>query len=304
MYSRRDFGKVAIAGLSLSRALAKINSTVSGVRLGVQTYSFREFPHDGIVEAIIKSMVAVGLGECEIYSPQLEPAAAVVTGGGRGAQNDPVRLKAREDLRHWRLTVPLDYFKGVRRKFDQAGIGIFAYNLSFNDSFTDEEIDRGFEMAKALRVRMLTASTTVSVAQRVAPFAEKHKMTVAMHSNPSAANPNQFAGPESFQKAIGMSKYFAVNLDIAHFVAAGFDPVEYLQSHHEHVVLLHLKDRKKASGVNCAWGEGDVPIKAVLSLLKEKKYPIPAFIEYEYAGSGGAEAELKKCFQYCTEALA
>ncbi len=113
-------------------------------------------------------------------------------------------------------------------------------------------------MAKALRVRMLTASTTVSVAQRVAPFAEKHKMTVAMHSNPIAANPNQFAGPESFQKAIGTSKYFAVNLDIAHFMAAGYDPVEYIRSHHDHIVLLHVKDRKKATGVNCPWGEREV----------------------------------------------
>ncbi len=122
MYSRRDFGKVAFAGLSISAALAKINSTVNGVRLGVQTYSFREFPHDNIVDAIIKAMAGVGLGECEIYSPHLEPPSAVAPGGGRGAQtNDPARVKARQDLRNWRLTVPLDYFKGVRKKFDQAG---------------------------------------------------------------------------------------------------------------------------------------------------------------------------------------
>jgi sugar phosphate isomerase/epimerase len=237
MYLRLDFGKAAFGGLSIAAALAKINSTVNGVRLGVQTYSFREFPHDGIVEAMVKAMAGVGLGECEIYSPELDPASAVEPGGGRGAQNDPVRLKAREDLRNWRLTVPLDYFKGVRKNFDQAGLSIFAYNFSFNDSFTDEEIDRGFEIAKALRVRILTASTTVSVAKRVAPFAEKHKMTVAMHSNTNATDPNQFAGPESFQKAIALSKYFAVNLDIAHFVAAGYDPVDYIQSHHDHIVL-------------------------------------------------------------------
>jgi hypothetical protein len=55
--------------------------------------------------------------------------------------------------------------------------------------------------------------------------------------------------------------------------------------------------------VNCLWGAGDVPIKPVLALLRDKKYPIPAFIEYEYRGAGSAEAELKKCFQYCIEAL-
>src|ERR1700728_1538409 len=108
MYSRRDFGKAAFAGLSISKALAKVNSTVNGVRLGVQTYSFREFPHDGIVEAMVKAMAGVGLGECEIFSPELEPPSAVATGGGRGAQNDPARVKARQVLRYWRLTGTLE----------------------------------------------------------------------------------------------------------------------------------------------------------------------------------------------------
>ena len=34
---------MALAGVPLAAALAKINSTVKGVRLGVQTYSFRDF---------------------------------------------------------------------------------------------------------------------------------------------------------------------------------------------------------------------------------------------------------------------
>ena len=41
MYSRRHFGKLALAGLPLALTAGKINSTVNGVRIGVQTYSFR-----------------------------------------------------------------------------------------------------------------------------------------------------------------------------------------------------------------------------------------------------------------------
>jgi sugar phosphate isomerase/epimerase len=51
------------------------------------------------------------------------------------------------------------------------------------------------------------------------------------------------------------------------------------------------------------FGEGDTPIKAVLQLLKQKKYKIPANIEYEYKGQD-AVAEVKKCFEYCKQALA
>ena len=283
MYSRRDFGKIALAGVPLSAALGKINSTVHGVQLGTQTYSFRDRPLDGVIQA----MVDVGLGDCELYAPaHVEP-----------------RL-SREELRKWRQTVSLDVFKTVRKKFDDAGIAVSAYNYSFRDDFTDDEIDRGFEMAKALDVNIITASSTVTVARRLAPFADKHQMTVAFHGHSDVKNPNEFAKPESFAQALEMSKHFSVNLDIGHFTAAGYDPVEYIQAHHDRIVILHLKDRKTNEGPNMPWGQGDTRIKDVLQLLRDKKYPIRAFIEYEYRGADDSVTEVKKCLQYCKDALA
>lgn len=318
MVSRRDFGKLALAAWPVSRALAaKINSDINGVRIGVQTYSFRTFPPDGIIDAVIHAMTEIGLGECELFGPQVEPnMMAALRGGGppggpRPQQPDPARAaaraKAREDLRQWRMTVPMDHFKNVRKKFDDAGINVHAYNLSFAEDFTDDEIDRGFDMAKALGVNIITASSTIKAAARVAPFADKHKMIVAMHGHSNTKDPNQFATPESFAKAMEMSKYFWINLDIGHFFAAGYDPIPYIQENHARITNLHLKDRKKSEngqeGANTPWGEGDTPIKAVLQLLKQKKYPIPAYIEYEYRGAGDPVAEVKKCFEYCKTAL-
>jgi hypothetical protein len=51
VYSRRDFGKLALAGLPLSLALARIDSKVNGVRIGVQSYSFRTLPLDDAIKA-------------------------------------------------------------------------------------------------------------------------------------------------------------------------------------------------------------------------------------------------------------
>ena len=141
-------------------------------------------------------------------------------------------------------------------------------------------------MAKALGVEIITASSTLSAAKRVAPFADKHKMIVAMHGHDNVKDPNQFATPESFAQAMALSKNFWVNLDIGHFFAAGYDPVAYLEKHHDRISNLHIKDRKKDHGPNTPWGEGDTPIKEVLQLLKNKKYDIPADIEYEYRGAG------------------
>jgi len=282
MYSRRDFARFALAGVPLAAALARINSTIRGVELGAQTYSFRDRPLDGVIQA----MVEVGLGDCELYAPHIEPRAS------------------REELRTWRMTVPLDEFKTVRKKFDNAGIAVSAYNYSFRDDFTDGEIDRGFDMAHALGVPIITASSTLSVAPRLVPFAEKHDMTVAFHGHSDTRDPNEFAKPESFAKALEMSKRFAVNLDIGHFTAAGYDPVDYIEAHHDRIVIVHLKDRKKNDGPNVPWGEGDTRIKDVLLVLKRRRYPIKAFIEYEYRGGADSVTEVKKCFQYCKDALA
>ncbi len=286
MYSRREFGRMTIASVPLSAALAQphpqIDSTIAGVRIGVQSYSFREKPLDGAIQA----MAEIGLGECELFAPHVEP-----------------RLD-REALRKWRLSVSMDEFQAVRRKFDNAGIKLFAYNYSPNDSFTDEEIERGFDMARALGVNVITASSTLTAARRMVPYAEKYKITVAFHGHSDVRNPNEFAKPESFAAAMAMSKMFAVNLDIGHFTAAGYDAVAYIREHHERITNLHLKDRKRDQGPNVPWGEGDTPINAVLRLLRDQKWPIPADIEYEYQGSADSVTEVRKCFEFCKQALA
>lgn len=329
MYSRRDFGKLALVGLPMSLTLARGDSKVNGVRIGIQSYSFRNLSLDDA----IKAMTDIGIGECELFSGHVEPRPQAGPGGGNRppqgaqvAQGPPpaggsppqgppsgprqmtpemqeARRKQQEETRKWRLTVPLDHFKDIRKKFNAAGVKLQAYNLSFNDSFSDEEIDRGFQMAQALGVKLITASSTVKSAKRVAPFADKYKITVAMHGHSNITDPNEFATPASFAQAMAMSKYFAVNLDIGHFFAAGFDPIAYLNEHHDHITNLHLKDRKKDNGPNTPWGEGDTPIKPVLQLLKQKKWDIPANIEYEYRGQD-AVAEVRKCFQYIKGALA
>ena len=305
MYTRREFAKLTVAALTFPRlaGAAGIDSRIGGVRLGVQTYSFRDLPRQpgtDAVDTIINAMTECGLGECELFAPQVEPPLA--PGGGRGP-GSPAAQNARDDLRKWRVETPLDHFRDIRTKFNAAGISIYAYNYSFNTSFTDAEIDRGFEMTKALGAEIVTASTTLDVARRVAPFAERHKTVVAMHGHSRVA-PQEFAAPESFAEAMKMSKYFKVNLDIGHFTAANYDPVAYIREHHDHITNLHLKDRKKNQGDNTVWGQGETPIRDVLQLLQRERWPIPAYIEYEYRGEGTPVDEVKKCYAYAKQALA
>lgn len=287
-FTRRDWNKLLLGSLAAVAlpgknplAAAKPNSKFMGVQIGAQSYSFR----DRSLDDAIKGFVEVGLNSCEMWSGHIEP---------KGLKPD--------DLRKWRLGVSLDEFKAVRKKFDAAGVNLYAFNYSFRENFTDEEIERGFKMAQALGVKTITASSNVSTAKRVDPFAKKYKIRVGMH-NHSRIVTNEFATPDDFAAAMnGMSEYLCINLDIGHFTAANFDPVDYLSKHHDRIVTLHIKDRKKDQGANVVFGEGDTPIKPVLELLKKNKWKIPANIEYEYKGADTI-AEMKKCLAYCKQSL-
>jgi sugar phosphate isomerase/epimerase len=304
-YSRREFGKLTLAGIPATLVLARAglsaaDSKINGVRIGAQSYSFREMSLDDA----LKAYQTIGIGECELFSGHIEPrpprreGPPPAPGTPRPAPDPAIR----ENLRKFRLETPLAHFTAIRKKFDAAGVKLQSFNLSFNESFTDEEIDRGFEIAKALGVGFITASSTVKAAAKVAPFADKHKMFVSMHNHSNVKDPNEFATPESFAAALKHSKFFRINLDIGHFVAANYDPIAFINEHHAKITNLHLKDRKKDQGANVPWGEGDTPIKEVLQLLRTKKYDIPANIEYEYKGADTI-AEVKKCFDYCKTSL-
>lgn len=282
MMTRRMFNQIAVTAFAQAQngTQKKINSKIHGVMIGAQTYSFR----DRDLDACIAGMREVGLGYAELYQGHVQP-------------KDAAALPA------WRKTPPLDELRGVRRKFDDAGIELCAFNYSFRDDWTDEEMARGFDIARALGVKYITSSSNVSTAKRLSPLAEKNQIYVGFH-NHSNMKANEFARPSDFEEALrGNSKYLGINLDIGHFVAAGFDPVTFIEEHHDRIITIHLKDRKRDQGPGTPFGEGDTNIKGVLEVLKTKHYPIPGMIEYEYAG-GDTIVEMKKCFAYCKNALA
>jgi sugar phosphate isomerase/epimerase len=343
-HSRRDFVRSTMLGLPVSAALlraaeAKNPSTIGGVQLGVQTYSFHDILNDGQnhTDAIIQRMLACGLYSCELFSCQIEPGTftgqlppaadcpkpflGCSAAKGGSARNpwawefkrleDKAREAARAKQRQWREAVSLDYFKAIRKKFNDAGITIYSYNpIDVGLEFSDLELDRVFQMAKALGARAVNVSTTMPALKRLVPFAEKNEIIIAPHGHSVTWDPEAFSTRATFERAFALSKWVGANLDIGHYTAAGENPVDFIKAFHGRITNLHLKDRKKnkskteEDGASVAWGEGDTPIRDVLQLLKTEKYPIPAFIEYEHAGTADPVSEVKKAYEICKRALA
>ena len=223
------------------------------------------------------------------------------------AQLSPEQEKFRQEQAAWRTSeATMNKYRDLRKQFDDAGIELALLCYNMNGNIADEEIDYAFRMAQALGVKGITSSSTVTIAKRVAAFADKYKMIWAGHGHDDVCDPEQFAKPETFEEIMSFSPYVYVNLDIGHFTAAGYDPVPFIRRYNARISNLHLKDRFRTMGsgrgANVRWGDGETPIREVLQLLRREQYPFPANIEYEYQGTD-AVIEVAKCLQYAKDIL-
>lgn len=301
-------GKNALAANSFF--LANPNSKIKGVQIGAITYSFRSMP--GSAEQLIQYLKEAGITAIELMG---DPAEAYA-GSPAGAMPKMTReeyMKTMEErnakARAWRETASMDKFVELRKLFNDAGITIYAYkpDAALGVKSTDGEIDYAMRAAKALGASSVNVEipTNADHSKRLGEFGLKHKVYVGYHAHLQATD-------TAWDLALSQSPYNAINLDCGHYIAAGganttASLLAFIEKNHDRITSMHIKDRKnKVNGTkNMPWGEGDTPLKEVLTLLKTKKYKIPASIELEYDIPAGSDAvkETKKCFEYAKAIL-
>ena len=301
-------GKNALAANTFF--LAKPSSKIKGVQIGAITYSFRSMP--GSAEQLIQYLKEAGITAIELMG---DPAEAYA-GSPAGAMPKMTReeyMKTMEErnakARAWRETASMDKFVELRKLFNDAGITIYAYkpDAALGVKSTDGEIDYAMRAAKALGATSVNVEipTNADHSKRLGEFGLKHKVYVGYHAHLQATD-------TAWDLALSQSPYNAINLDCGHYIAAGganttASLLAFIEKNHDRITSMHIKDRKnKVNGSkNMPWGEGDTPLKEVLTLLKTKKYKIPASIELEYDIPAGSDAvkETKKCFEYAKAIL-
>jgi sugar phosphate isomerase/epimerase len=292
--TRRTFAKlglVALPGIAAVRdlaAAAQLQSVFNGVRLGIGSYSFRGFKLDDIVSGL----AAVPMGELELESWFVEPG---VSAAGRGGLNP----EQREALRQWRLTAPLDEVRAVKAKCDNAGIHIYAYNIPIDDSFTEAEIDRVFQMAQAMGVGILNVVSTLPVAERLIAPSAKYKMRVGFHPSGNLQNPNAIGTGDSWRKVIALAPNFGVCPDLGGRANWGADPLAFLREMKDRLTTLHTHDQ-------APFGQGQAPVKEILLMIRNEKFTFVPIIEriYRLTPEMDNVAELRKLVGYCRDVLA
>ena len=314
-YTRRDLGQLLLGSVPVSALLktgavfsvasvgsvaAKPNSVFAGVTVGMNVpYNFgtRTMPAD----EVIAKTAQLNVSAVELRSQPIEllmgaPMSALEP--AKGAEKE-----AAAALRAWRLkTDPADAAR-AKKQFADAGIDIRVVKFDNIYAFPDAEMDYAFALAKAAGARGISCELEVDGAKRVGQFADRHRFPVGYHGHTKT--------PEAmFKEAFAAATYNWANLDIGHYVAGNLgDPVDFIERYHDRITHIHVKDRKKPSngvdGDNVPFGDGDTPITACLRLIRDRKWPIMAAIEFEYKVPPGSDrmAEMAKCVAYCRQAL-
>ncbi len=298
--TRRDFGKIALAGipgLALAQSAAKPNrSLIHGVQFGLQPFCYHDLAMNRENRAIlIQRLVENGLGMVELHAVWYEPSFA---SGGVSAD------EARDKLRNWRLNPPAGYFRDIKKEFDDKGITICTVYINVGDSFTDPEIDAVFEGAKAIGAKGIVGSYGLAVAHRLAAFPGKHGMYASLHNHDNLSDPDAFSNEASIVKGLAYSPDFTATLDVRHFTAGNGDCVGFLERHHQRVSAVHLGDRRKNNGRSTPFGEGDAPIIEILRLIRDNQWPITALLEFEHGTLRPGVEEVQLMLDYCKRALA
>jgi sugar phosphate isomerase/epimerase len=320
LYTRREVGKIALAAGATSRLMvAKPNSNFGGVQIGTITYSFRALPSSA--EQVLQYCLDCGVSAIELMSNVAESYAGAPSQGGRGGgqgggrqmtpEQRAAMQKAAAEMKDWRLSVSMDKYKAFRKMYNDAGVTIYAFKLPPTMNMSDQEYDYIWNVAETLGANHVTMElpTGDDLLQRVAGYAAKRKLRIAFHTHGQG-------GESGFQKALAASSYTALNLDVGHYYGVnGLSPVPVMVKYHDRIASLHLKDRKGPGaagenggrgGPNMPWGQGETPLKEVLQTMKKNKYKFPASIEYEYDTPAGSDVltEVKKCVEFCKQALA
>lgn len=204
VYSRRDFGRLALGSLPAASLIvrtsavaafqAKPNSVWGGVPFGIFA-PYRFGPEASDLEGALKALVKFGVSQTELSNAVVErylgapqPAGR---GGGRGDQTSEQQSAARaaaEQLTAWRTSIAMDKFQSVRKMFDDAGVTIYAYRLTLRAEMPDAEYDYTFNAAKTLGATQITMElpSDRALSQRIGDAAVRHNVNVGYHLHTTA----------------------------------------------------------------------------------------------------------------------
>ncbi len=237
-----------LAGYELPADGGLVAAPPSSIRLGVASYSLREFPRDYLIQAVR-----------ELGTPYVN-----IKSFHQPYESSPEELVA------------------GRRAFESAGLQIVGGGTITLQQDDDDDIRGYFEYARLSGMPLMVIAPTAQTLPRIERFVREYDIEVAVHVHgPTDAH---FPGPQDVLPVIeDMDPRVGVCVDVGHTARTGIDLVEVLDMCGDRALDIHMKDLRDLTSraSQCIVGEGRIPVPAIFRQLEKMSYGGYVNLEYE-----------------------
>ncbi|MGA2595600.1 MAG: sugar phosphate isomerase/epimerase [Bryobacteraceae bacterium] len=269
--TRRSFFGATAAALAATRSGFSAAAPEPGdIKLGIASYSFREFQRSLAIEDTKKLNVSF------------------------------INIK---DY-HLPLNSTPDEIAKARKEFEKAGLTIVGGgNISF-PSDDEADIHSKFEYAKLAGMPLIVCAPTHESLPKMEKYVKEYNIKIAVHNH--GPEDKNFPTPQSVLAAVkDLDPRMGLCMDMGHSARTGVDLIESLREAGPRLLDMHIKDltnfKEKSSQVPV--GDGIMPIPAIFKQLKQMSYQGYVNLEYEVDGDNPMPG-MQKSFAYMRGVLA
>jgi len=258
MTNRRNFIKATGLGIAVasvpglataSTSNSKASKSEFGFKLGVASYSFREFTQEQALDMTLRCGV------------------------------NQVTFKS--------MHLPLDSDKETIKKTvalcKQKGVNLYGGGVIYMKSKAD--VDQAFEYAKTAEMKMIVGVPNHDLLDYVEGKVKEHDIMLAIHNH----GPGDLVYPSAESAYVlikNRDKRMGLCIDIGHTKRINRDPEQDLKDFFDRVIDVHIKDVTAASaeGKTCIIGRGVINFPSFMKSVVKRGYKGTLSLEYEAEG--------------------
>ncbi|MEP7346068.1 MAG: sugar phosphate isomerase/epimerase [Gemmatimonadaceae bacterium] len=225
-----------------------LTAAPTGIKLGVASYSLREFPLDKALE-MVNALRTPYVNFKSVHVPY---------------------EKSAEEL------------AAIRKQIEAVGLTIVGGGTITFDQDTDAGVEKYFAYARDAGMPTIVCTGDPIVLPRVERFAKQYDIKVAIHNH--GPEDHHFPSPYDVLKHVkGMDPRMGLCIDVGHTARTGADVVKAVLDAGTRLHDMHMKDLAdpRDADSQVAVGEGKLPIAGIFRALETIKFPGYVNLEYE-----------------------
>ena len=183
---------------------------------------------------------------------------------------------------HLAYDAPPTEFAAARAELSAAGLELVGGGMITFETDTDDGVKKYFDYAKAAGMPVIVCTCKANMLPRIEKFARQYDIKIAIH-NHGPEDPN-FPSPYDVLKVVkGLDPRVGLCIDWGHTVRAGADVVRATADAGARLHDMHAKDLRDFHSVDsqCVVGEGKMQVAEIFRQLRSMRYPGYVNLEYE-----------------------